>query len=292
MIADRALTLRSIAARRAGTRSGAGLLATLLWLAAANAASAGEVNLLEQRVQLSLGTFTNGSRLDVRVDGEAGRTGTTVDWEGTFGNQNKTRARLDALWRITDHHYLRLMYTDYSRSRSRKIEDEIIWQGDVIPVNASAKSKLRFEIYEAAYEYAFMGSEDFELTGSVGLHYTSYEASITAKVDAGGEQGTFDRGGAAELNAPLPVIGARTLWRFRENLYLDLLGQAFYLAMDDYDGSILNARAAVTWQPKALLGLGFAYDWFRFEMDLDRPRFKGSMDWTYSGPQVFFNLSF
>ena len=276
----------------AGTRIGTMMLAGILLAAAANGVVADEVNLLEQRVQVSLGTFTNASTLDIRVDGEAGETGTTVDWVDTFGDQDETRGRLDALWRIADHHYLRLMYTDYSRSRSRALEDEITWQGDVIPVNAVATGEFGFEIFEAAYEYAFIKSQDFELTGSLGLHYTRLEASLTAEVDVGGEQGRLDLGGRAAVNAPLPVIGARTLWRFHENLYLDFLGQAFYLSIDDFDGTILNARAAVTWQPKALLGLGFGYDWFRVDIDVGRSNFDGSMDWTYSGPQVFFSVSF
>ena len=268
------------------------VLAGLLWAAAASGAVAGEVNLLEQRVQVSLGTFTNASRLDIRVDGEAGETGTTVDWVDTFGSQNETRGRLDALWRIADHHYLRVMYTDYSRSRTRTIEEEIIWQGDVIPVGASANGRFGFEIIEAAYEYAFVKSRDFELAGSLGLHHTSLEASLTAEVESGDEQGMVDRGGSASVNAPLPVIGARTLWRFHESLYLDFMGQAFYLSIDDYDGSILNLRATVTWQPKALLGLGLGYDWFRVNVDVDRPNFEGSLGWTYRGPQVFFSVSF
>lgn len=94
----------------------------------------------------------------------AGETGTTVDWVDTFGDQDEIRARLDAIWRIADRHYLRLMITDYTRSRTRTIEEEIIWQGDVIPAGASATGKLGFEIYEAAYEYAFIKSENLELT--------------------------------------------------------------------------------------------------------------------------------
>jgi hypothetical protein len=268
------------------------VLAGLLGVMAANGALAGDVNLLEQRVQISLGAFTNASKLDVRVDGEAGETGTTVDWVDTFGDQDKMRARLDAIWRIADRHYLRLMVTDYTRSRTRTIEEEIIWQGDVIPVGALATGKLGFEIYEAAYEYAFIKSENLELTGSLGLHYTRLEAVLTAEVDADGEQGTVDRGGRAAVNAPLPVIGGRTLWRFHENFYVDLLAQAFYLSIDDFDGTILNARTAVTWQPKALIGMGFGYDWFRVSVAVDRSRFNGSMDWTYSGPQLFISVSF
>jgi hypothetical protein len=268
------------------------VLAGLLWAAAASGAVAGEVNLLEQRVQVSLGTFTNASRLDIRVDGDAGEAGTTVDWVDTFGSQDETRGRLDAVWRIADHHYLRVMYTDYSRSRTRTIENEIIWQGDVIPVDADATGRFGFEIIEAAYEYAFVKAQNFELTGSLGLHHTSVEASLTAEVESDEEQGTVDRGGRASVNAPLPVIGARTLWRFHDSLYLDFVGQAFYIAIDEYEGTILNARAAVTWQPKALLGLGLGYDWFRVDIDVDRPKFDGSLGWTYRGPMVFFNLSF
>jgi len=285
-------TRHRITPQDAGTRSGKTVLAGLFLAAVANGAVADEINLLEQRVQLSLGTFSNASSLDIRVDGEGGETGTTVDWGDTFGDEDKTRGRLDALWRITDRHHLRLMYTDYSRSRSATIEDDIEWQGDLIPVGVSAEGTVGFEIFEAAYEYAFMKSAEFELAGSLGFHYTSFEASLTAEVDADGQQGTVQRGGTAKANAPLPVVGARTLWRFRDNFYLDFLGQAFYLSIDDYDGTILNARAAVTWQPKALLGLGIAYDWFRVDVDVDRASFTGSMDWTYRGPQIFFNLSF
>lgn len=281
-----------IAPPEGGTHVGKTVLAGLLLAAAASGAVAEESTLLEQRAQVSLGTFTNASSLDIRVDGEAGETGTTVDWEDTFGDQDKTRARVDALWRVTNRHYLRFMYTDYSRSRSSTLENDITWQGDVIPAGASATGRLAFEVYEAAYEYAFMKSSAFELAGSLGLHYTSFETSLKAEVDVDGGQNSVSLGGTAKVNAPLPVVGARTLWRFRDNFYLDFLGQAFYLSIDDYDGTILNARGALTWQPRALLGLGVAYDWFRVDVDVDRANFSGAMDWTYSGPQVFFSVSF
>lgn len=276
----------------AGTRIGKTMLVGVLLVAATSAAVAEENTLLEQRAQVALGTFINASTLDIRVDGEAGEAGTTVDWESTFGDQDDTRARVDAVWRVTNRHYLRFMYTDYSRSRSSTLEDDITWQGEVIPAGATATGRLAFEIYELAYEYAFMKSSGFELAGSLGLHYTSFDASLKADVELDGGQGPVNLGGTAKVNAPLPVIGARTLWRFRENLYLDLLGQAFYLSIDDFDGTILNGRGALIWQPRALLGLGVAYDWFRVDVDVDRTNFAGSMDWTYSGPQVFFNVSF
>lgn len=46
------------------------------------------------------------------------------------------------------------------------------------------------------------------------------------------------------------------------------------------------------WQPRELIGLGFGYDWFRVNIEVDATRLTGNLQWRYSGPQVFFNISF
>jgi len=261
--------------------------ASLMW-AGMPSAQAQEVNLIQERGQISLGTFLNNSDLKIRVDGETSE-GSNVDWGNTFGDKDVTRFRLDGLWRINERHHLRFMYTDYSRNRTETIEEEIIWQDDVFPVNAEVTARSSFEIIEAAYEYAFMRAEDYELAGSIGLHYTKLEASLTG--DGGG--GTASLGGTASVDAPLPVIGLHGMWRMgSSNFYLDGHAQYFALSFDDFDGSIVNYRAAFIWQPKKYIGIGLGYDSFTIDVDVEKERFTGSMDWTYSGPQAFFNFSF
>ena len=264
--------------------------AIAMW-AGSPAAQADDFNLIKQRGQVSLGTFLNSSEMDIRVDGEAGE-GTPIDWNREFGDKDVTRFRLDGLWRINERHHVRVMYTDYSRNRNETIESEIEWQGDTFPINTLVRAEQSFEIIEGAYEYAFVNSDKWEFAASAGLHYTKLEASLRADVTAPGGGGTVEIGGPAEVNAPLPVIGARGMWRMGGNFYLDAQAQFFALSFDDFDGSIINYRAAVTWQPKQYLGIGAGYDSFKIDVDVEKERFTGSMDWTYSGPQVFFNISF
>lgn len=249
-------------------------------------------SLLTERFQLGLGTFLNGSSMVVRLDGEAGEIGTPVDWGRTIGDDDVTRFRFDGLWRIAERHHLRLMYTDYTSANEVLIEDEITWDGDVIPVGAEARGTFGFEVLEVAYEYAFVKRPDLEVAGSLGLHVTQLEATLLAEVQVGGTQGTVERGGTADVDAPLPVLGARGLWRIGDNWYADLLGQAFYLAIDNYEGRILNLRGSLLWQWHPRLGLGLGYDWFRVDIDGDEEGFRGTLDWTYQGPQVFFNFAF
>jgi len=269
----------------------AGCLFTLI-LPGIAAAADDDDNLLNARFQFGLGTFINGSSLKIRLDGKAGEIGTPIDWSKTIGDKDVSRFRFDGLWRITDRHHLRLMYTDYSSAAERRIEDEIVWEGEVIPVGALARGTFGFEVFELAYEYAFVKRPNLEVTGSVGLHNTQLEATLLAQVQIGDDQATVERGGTADVDAPLPVFGARGLWRVSEDVYADLLGQAFYLTSGDYEGRILNWRATVLWQWHSRIGIGLGYDWFRVDVDGDEDGFRGTLDWTYKGPQIFFNVVF
>jgi hypothetical protein len=267
-----------------------GICSATLMSAAVPAAQADE-SLIQERGQISLGTFTNNSEMKIRVDAE-GDQGSVVDWENTFGDKDVTRFRLDGLWRINPRHHVRMMYTDYSREASETIDGDIEWRGDTIPASATVRSNLGFTIIEAAYEYAFFSSDQYELAASAGLHYTRLEASLKATLDAGGVGGAVEVGGPAEVNAPLPVIGARGMWRMGGNFYLDGQVQYFALSFDGFDGNILNYRASAIWQPRKYIGVGVGFDSFNIDVDVEKDRLTGSMDWTYSGPQVFFNVSF
>jgi hypothetical protein len=269
-------------------------LAAVLALGSAPAALADDVNLLEAKFNVALGTFINGSKLKIRLDGEAGsgEAGTEVDWDSTFGDDDQTRFRLDGLWRFGERHYMRFMYTDYSRSKTSSFDFDVEWDGETIPVGVDVKGELGFEIIEAAYEYAFLKRDNYELAGGIGLHYTTFDASLSATVQTPGGGGTEERGGTASVDAPLPLLGLHGMWRMGGNFYLDGHVQYFALSIDEYDGSIVNYRAAVIWQPKKYIGIGVGYDVFTVDVDAEKDNFNGSMDWKYSGPQIFFNVGF
>ena len=169
---------------------------TWLMLAAGSAARADD-SLIESRGQISLGSFLNSSELKIRVDGESSE-GTRVDWDNTFGDEDVTRFRLDGIWRVNDRHHVRVLYTDYSSRQTETIDREIEWQGDTIPIGAEVDGKQSFTIFEAAYEYAFVHSDKYELAGSIGLHYTSFDASLRADLPAPGGSGTVSLGGPAK----------------------------------------------------------------------------------------------
>ena len=167
---------------------------------------------IESRGYASVGAFLNNSDLKIRLDGSVGGTGTEVDWGKTFGKGEQARFRLDGLWRITDKHHLRLMFTDYTHTKKRTLDRDIQWGDDLILASSSVKSQLGFQIAEAAYEYAFKHSENAELALSAGVHYTTFVAKLRLNVDTTGGSGGANLGDKASVGAPLPVFGGHGLW--------------------------------------------------------------------------------
>jgi hypothetical protein len=281
-------------------RARGGLVATVAAaLAAAPAVKAEEGQAasphdpLSGRGYLAVGSFANSTELDIRLDGStSGAIGTEVDWDQRFGLENSKRFRLDGVWRFTPRHHLRLLYTDYSQDERGSLQTAVQWGDELIPVGAQVSAGLGFEVIEAAYEYALVSTPRSEVAASLGLHYTTLEARLSAVVSAGGAGATRTVGGPRSVEAPLPVVGLRGMWRLGERVFLDAQAQYFSLAIDDIKGSLYNYRAALIWQPSRRVGVGVGYDAFGVDVDLRQDDFRGKVDWLYRGPQAFVSVAF
>lgn len=250
-----------------------------------------EPDLLTDPFRIAVGTYIVSSEPTVQLNGQTTR-GDRVDFDKVLGGGDATRVRLDADWRFGDsqRHKLRALAFAVSRDRTKTIDEEIEWGGDTYPVDAELKAEFKFSIIELAYEYAFLRTDTYEVGGTFGLHYAGLEASLRAERTSTGE--TLDISNKASVDVPLPVIGLRGLWKLPNNFYVDAQGQFFALSIDEYDGSVQDYRLMLTWQPKSWLGVGIGYNSFKVDVDVEKDRFDGSLDWTYQGPMIFYSASF
>jgi hypothetical protein len=256
---------------------------------AASAEAAPE--LLSGRGFFSAGMFSNHTDLQIRFDPSSLNAGTEVDWDQRFGLADTHRFRAEGLWRFKPRHHLRFLYTDYSQTDGARIDKEIQWGDELIPVNSDVTGRLGFEIVELAYEYTVFKRPNYELAASLGVHYTALSAELIATLNSAGI-GSRAVGGEAPIDAPLPVVGLRGLWHLGKNVYLDAQVQYFSLTVNDISGSLSNRRAALIWHPSTRWGVGVGYDAFEVDVRLKDGDFRGTVDWAYRGPQIFLNYTF
>jgi hypothetical protein len=263
-----------------------------LLLLGSSAAFADETpNLLTDSFQVALGTFIITSEPTIQLKGDTG-SGDRVDFDEALGGGDSQRFRLDSFWRFADRHKVKAIAFEMSRDNSRTFDRDIEWGGDVYPVDAKVDAEFSFTVIEVAYEYSFLRRDNYELDASIGLHYTDLSSSLKARAEVSGGTLTEDISNSASVAAPLPVIGLRGIWDLSHNFWLDATAQFFALSIDDIDGNLQDYRVLVTWQPKKWLGIGLGYNRFSMDVDVEKDRFDGSLDWTYSGPMLFYSASF
>lgn len=277
--------------RPSGNANFAWVCAAVMLMAAPAAMADEAPDVLEDPWQLSLGSFMFDSDTEVSLNGDT-QAGSDVDWENTFGGGDETRFRVDGQWRFAERHKARFMWFSTSRSESETIQDEIVWGDETFPVNAKVDGEFDFDVYQLAYEYAFLRRDTYELNASIGLHYTELSLRLAAKASSSGGTLTADLKEEASVGAPLPVIGLRGLWQLPYHFWIDAQAQFFALSIDEYDGSLTDLRLMVNWQPKSWLGIGIGYNQFTVGIDVEKNSFDGSLDWTYEGPMIFYSASF
>ena len=245
-------------------------------------AAAEDTQLTQQPFQISLGSFTNSSEITIRADGE-NQEGTEFNWGDTIGDVDGTTFRLDSYWRINDRHHMRFMYTENSSNRTKILIATSNGMVKPSPSTLRSRSEFGFYVVEVAYEYDFSKREDRELVSErrPALHGILHRAHRHLR-DTRRRRRHHHGRQRVELGAPLPVIGARGMWNLGGNWWLDGQVQFFQVAIDNIDGSILNYRAAVIWQPKQWLGFGVGYDSFGIDVDAEGKgeRLKGKLEWT------------
>ena len=179
------------------------------------AASSSTADPLTGRGYLAVGSFANSTALDIRLDGaSSGAIGTEVDWDQRFGLKDAKRFRVDGVWRFAPRHHLRLLYTDYSQDDRGTVQGAIQWGDDVIPVGAEVTAGLGFEVIELEYEYALVSTPRSEVAASLGLHYTTLEARLSAVVTAGGVGVGYDAFGV-DIDLRKDGFRGKVDWTYR-----------------------------------------------------------------------------
>lgn len=238
----------------------------------------------DPRFSISLGTFFTDRESQTRIDGES-TDGTDVDLEDDLGlKKSDTVFRVDGYWRFAEKHRFDFSAFDLSRSASKQIEKEIIWDDTTYPINTTVNTEIDLSIYKAAYTWMFLKRDRSFLGATVGL----YIADIGATLSGPG-------GGSVESNnltAPLPVAGLRGEYRFADRWSLRGSGEFFAIDYGDYDGSLVDLFLGVDFSVTESIAVGVGVNSVTLDVGVSKSDFRGDVDWKYDGAMAYVKFDF
>jgi len=92
---------------------------------------------------------------------------------------------------------------------------------------------------------------------------------------------------------PVPVLGLAFKYGILEKLILHAYGDFLpSVEIGDVDGSLTNLTAALEYRAFEHVGFGGSYNLLDVDVDVDKGSFRGAVDYSIEGAQLYLRLAF
>lgn len=241
-------------------------------------------NVIEDRLRVEVNLLSAGINTRLRIDESLDSPGTEIDAEDDLGLDD---AELIPQAEITllpgKHHLVRLSGFSTRRTASTIIDEDIVFDDEVYEAGERVDSELDLAMFGLTYGYRFLVRNRGELTATIGVQIASVDANavVRSRVVREAESGV----------APVPLLGLEGRYDFTQHWSAE--GRLQYLTadIDEVDGSILDARIAITWRMNPYLVFGLGYRSFSIEIDSRNEDDPGFVDLKLDGPLLFARAS-
>ena len=154
-------------------------------------------------------------------------------------------------------------YYKISSSASKVIGKEFEWNGEIIPVGATVKSALDYEILKLGYLWSFHHTNKIELGVGAGLHVTRVDFDLRSSSTGG------NRDGDANVTAPLPVVSFALNYSVTPKFSWLLKTEVFGIKYGDVTGIYTDSSLVMEYRFVKNFGLGFGLGASSLEVDQD-----------------------
>ena len=174
--------------------------------------------------------------------------------------------------------------------RSKTLAEGIQWGDYTFHAGSDVRLRHDFEVYELAYECAFVHQSTHQVAAGLDGHDTDNRVQLSGDAtvtDSGGNTTpAFGTTRASSLPAPLHMFGIRVSWAVAPRWIVQAQGQSFRLSSDDYKGFWSDLRASATWMFSRHFGIGPGYDPFRMSGDASADASDGRLSTGRPGLQA------
>ncbi len=218
--------------------------------------------------------------------------GTTIDLEDDLGlDDSELLPALYAGAKLGGGFVVTAEYYSLSRDTTATISRNIVVDDVTYPINASLTAGFSTDIYRFTVGYSFIRNATTEIGAAIGLHATDLQFSISGQGSTGGAPVTVTTR-RKDFLAPMPTVGLYGTFEVAPRVTINARADYLSLGIDDYDGSVLNAQAAVSYRFSKNFGVGVGYRYVDYDLDVEKTNYVASFDYKFWGPSIFLEAGF
>jgi hypothetical protein len=218
--------------------------------------------------------------------------GTEIDFEDDLNLDHgealpsfSAGARLSNRWRLVAEYY------SLGRRGETSLARDIVFDDVTYPATATVAGEFDSSVYRFSVGYSFVRKPNLELGAALGLHATDFAVGLEGQASVGGASATF-QARRKELLAPLPTIGIYGTYEIAPRVELGGNVDFLSLSIGDYDGRLINMEASLSYRVFKNFGIGVAYRYVDYRLDVEKEAYTGRLTYDFSGPVVFLTAGF
>ncbi|MFC4310726.1 DUF481 domain-containing protein [Steroidobacter flavus] len=241
-------------------------------------------HVIEDRFRLEVMTLSAELDTDIRIDPSVITQGTLINAEDDLGlDDNKLLPLVELTLLPGDRHLIRLSGFSVRRSAEKAIDQTIVFDDQTYRPGERVDSTLNLTSFGLTYGYSVVKTRRMDLALSFGVQIVEVEANavVRSRVVRDSETGV----------TPLPLAGIEGRFDFTDRWSFEARAQYLSVEFDEIDGSVLDARAALTWRMNPYLVFGLGYRDFHVEVDSRDVDDPGIFDMKMAGPLLFMRAS-
>ncbi len=272
------------------------VIALAVLLAASVISQADTMGPFGEKVILRAGGMYANQNTRLQFTGKEG-LGASVDLEDFFGLEEELSkvGQFMVQGRFKQRHRIGAQYYAFKRSAESVLQED--WEGDDIDASAGARAdtKLNIAILDVSYSYSFIRNEKHELAGTAGLFWMDVDLAIQLQGDLIVDGKPINSGSAEagfRLAAPLPLIGVNYNYAIKPRWLVGASFKYFTLRTGTLDGAIVMVSADTRYYFWDHFEVGGGLTIFDLGGTFNTGEFKGTVDWSFWGPQAFIGVRF
>ena len=218
--------------------------------------------------------------------------GTEIDFEDDLNlDHGEALPSFEAGWRISNRFRLVGEFYKLGRSASTTLSRDLVFDDVTYHANATVDGEFDSSVYRLSVGYSFIRKDNAELGAAIGLHATDFAVGLSGQATIGTATATA-QARRKEVLAPLPTIGLYGAVEVAPRVQVG--GNIDYLSLSigDYDGRLVNFEANVSYRVFKNFGIGVAYRYVDYRLDVEKPEYTGRLTYEFSGPLIFLTAGF
>jgi hypothetical protein len=221
---------------------------------------------------------------DLRIDPTLATPGTLINAEDDLGLDDSDLLPLAEITMLPgERHLVRLSGFGMRRSAQKRINRTIVFDDQTYQANELVDSTLNLTMLGLTYGYSVAKLDRVDVALTFGIQVIEVEANavVRSRVVRDAETGV----------TPLPLAGIEGRYDFNERWSAEMRLQYISVEFDEIDGSVMDARASITWRKNPYLVFGLGYRSFGVEVDSQDVDTPGRVQMEMAGPLLFMRAS-